>query len=98
MKFTSSSAQSFVGEVLRHRNKLSFPFTNKTCIHTIQPTQIANYHLVKPKYTSLMKQQFLIAHTSRQNEILALLSRQLGYKYIFSQKDVYMKKFLVLTL
>jgi len=45
-----------------------------------------------------MKQQFLIAHTSRQNEILALLSRQLGYKYIFSQKDVYMKKFLVLTL
>jgi hypothetical protein len=75
-----------------------FPFTNKTCIHTIQPTQIANYHLVKPEYTSLMKQQFLIAHTIHQNEMLALLSRQLGYQYIFSQKDMYMKKFLVLTV
>jgi len=74
MKFTSSSAQSFVGEVLRHRNKhCPFPFTNKTCIHTIQPTEIATNYLVKLEYISLMKQQFLVTHTTCQTEILALL-------------------------
>jgi len=49
-----------------------FPFTNKTYIHTIQPTEIANY-LVKLEYVSLMKQQFFVTHTFHQTEIFALL-------------------------
>jgi hypothetical protein len=50
-----------------------FPFTNKTCIHTIQPTETATNYLVKLEYISLTKQQFLMTHIIRQTEILALL-------------------------
>lgn len=74
-----------------------FPFTNKTCIHTIQPTEIATNYLVKLEYISLMKQQFLVTHIIRQTEILALLDIWVT-NTTFSQNYVYMKKFLILTL
>ena len=73
MKFTSSSPQSFVGKCLGTGISCPFPFTNKTCIHTTQPTEIANNYFVKLQYISLMQQQFFVTHTIRQTEILALL-------------------------